>query len=161
MVARSVTRQEVTKTLAASQSLKDEAQKLVEKGAWDPSGVREWQQVADTARNTGEKAHVGRVFGIVVEKHPELPHGHPERRFKGRLVFQGNEVRDKNSHDAIFSDFPLALPPWKPPRMSMPTGCSPATPCRRRTRAGLHPGSSWRHQWRGEDLGSPPPRHVA
>jgi hypothetical protein len=104
MVARSVSRQEVTKTLAASQSLKDEAQKLVEKGAWDPSGVREWQQVADTARKTGEKAHVGRIFGIVVEKHPELPHGHPERRFKGRLVFQGNEVRDENSHYAIFSD---------------------------------------------------------
>jgi hypothetical protein len=94
MVARSVTRQEVTKTIAASQSLKDEALKLVEKGAWDPSGVREWQQVADTARKTGEKAHVGRIFGIVVEKHPELPHGHPERRFKGRLVFQGNEKAD-------------------------------------------------------------------
>ena len=70
MVARPVTRQEITKTLTASQSLKDEAQQLVEKGAWDPTGVREWQQVADAARKTGEKAHVGRIFGIVVEKHP-------------------------------------------------------------------------------------------
>ena len=86
MVARPITRQEITNTLAASQSLKDEAQKLVEKGAWDPTGVREWQHAADAARATGEQAHVGRIFGIVVEKHPELPHGHPERKLNGRLV---------------------------------------------------------------------------
>jgi len=65
--------------------------------------------VADTARKSGEKVHVGRVFGIVVEKHPELPRGHPERRFKGRLVFQGNEVRDENSHYAISSDLSSSL----------------------------------------------------
>ena len=69
MVARSVTRQEVTKTLAASQSLNDKAQMLVQKGAWDPTGVRERKQVADAARKTGEKAEVGRIFGIVVETH--------------------------------------------------------------------------------------------
>ena len=104
MVARPVTRKEISTTIAASQSLHDEAPKLVQKGAWDPSGVREWQAVADDARRTGEKAHVGRIFGIVVENHPELPSGHPERTYKGRLVFQGNEVRDENAHYAIFSD---------------------------------------------------------
>ena len=38
MVARSVTRKEILTTLAASQSLSDEAAKLVQKGAWDPNG---------------------------------------------------------------------------------------------------------------------------
>ncbi|NDC79250.1 MAG: hypothetical protein EBZ67_15480, partial [Chitinophagia bacterium] len=47
MVARSVTRKEVDSTPAAAQSLKDEAAKRVQKGAWDPSGAREWQVVAD------------------------------------------------------------------------------------------------------------------
>ena len=36
--------------------------------------------------------------------HPELPIGHPDRKFKGRLVFQGNEVKDENAHYAIFSE---------------------------------------------------------
>ena len=47
---------------------------------------------------------MGLIFGIVVEKHPELPVGHPDRKFKGRLVFQGNEVKDENAHYAIFSE---------------------------------------------------------
>ena len=67
-------------------------------------GAREWQQVADEARKSGVKAHVGRIFGIVVEKHLELPVGHPDRKFKGRLVFQGNDVKDENAHYAIFSE---------------------------------------------------------
>ena len=103
-MARSVTKKEVESTPAASQSLKDEAAKRVQKGAWDPSGAREWQEVAEEARTSGVKAHVGRIFGIVVEKHPELPAGHPDRKLKGRLVFQGNEVRDENAHYAIFSE---------------------------------------------------------
>ena len=103
LVARSVIKREVDSTPAASQSLKDEAVKLVQQGAWDPSGAREWQEVAEEARKSGVQAHVGRIFGIVVEKHPELPVGHPDRKFKGRLVFQGNEVSDENAHYAIFS----------------------------------------------------------
>ena len=39
MVARTVTRKELSSTPAASQSLQDEAEKLVSKGAWDPKGV--------------------------------------------------------------------------------------------------------------------------
>ena len=53
MVARSVTRKEIQTTPAASQSLSDEAAKLVQKGAWDPKGVKEWQSVADEARKRG------------------------------------------------------------------------------------------------------------
>jgi hypothetical protein len=119
-----VTREEILTTPAASQSLSDEAAKLVQKGAWDPKGVKEWQTVADGARKKGEKAHVGRIFGIVVEKHPELPTNHPDRKFKGRLVFQGNEVKDKNSRYAIFSELS---------RTSTPTGCFPGLPFRKPT----------------------------
>ena len=41
MVARSVTRQETSSKLEASQPLKDEAAKLAQKGAWGANGVRE------------------------------------------------------------------------------------------------------------------------
>ena len=96
MVARTVTRRNISTTPAASQSLTDEVAKHAQKGAWDPKGVRAWQQVAYEVRKSGGKAHAGRILGIVVEKHPERPPSHPERKFIGRLVSQGNEVDNDN-----------------------------------------------------------------
>ena len=61
-------------------------------GCWDEAGVREWRDVRREARETGQQTHVGRVFGIVVEKNSELCLDEP--LFKGRAVFQGNNVRD-------------------------------------------------------------------
>ena len=49
-------------------------------------------EVSAEARRTGAKAHVGRICEICVEKGSELPYGDPGRKFKGRVVFQGNEV---------------------------------------------------------------------
>ena len=34
----------------------------------------------------------------------ELPKGNPLRKFKGRTVFQGNNVQDENSSAALFSE---------------------------------------------------------
>ena len=82
MVARSVTLKEIMTTPAASQSPTNEAAKLVQKGAWDPKGVREWQHVADEARKKGDKAHVGRVFGIVIENTPSSPRITPTGNIK-------------------------------------------------------------------------------
>ena len=47
---------------------------------------------------------MGRVFGICVERGSELPAGSPGRKFKGRVVFQGNSVRDEENYNALFSD---------------------------------------------------------
>ena len=44
------------------------------------------------------------MFEICVEKGSELPAGHELRKFKGRTVFQGNNVRDENSDVALFSE---------------------------------------------------------
>ena len=43
------------------------------------------------------------VFDILVEKVSELPGGDPARKFKGRVVFQGN-VWDQNWDHALFHD---------------------------------------------------------
>ena len=45
-----------------------------------------------------------KVFEICVEKGSELPVGHKLRKFKGRTVFQGNNVRDENADVALFSE---------------------------------------------------------
>ena len=46
--------------------------------------------------------HFGYLFGICVEKNSEL--SSDLRKFKGRVVFQGNQVCDQTSNYAIFQD---------------------------------------------------------
>ena len=74
------------------------------KGCWDEDRVQEWCKVRDAASTKGEKIHVGRVFGILVEKGSELVADDPRRKFKGRAVFGGNDVRDEAGNWAIFQD---------------------------------------------------------
>ena len=56
------------------------------------------------SQKSAKKAHVGKVFEICVEKGSELPEGDKLRRFKGRTVFHGNNVRDENADVALFSE---------------------------------------------------------
>ena len=49
-------------------------------------------------------AHFGRLFDICVEKGYELPSGHKERKWKGRVVFQGNNVLTQNYELAVFTE---------------------------------------------------------
>ena len=53
---------------------------------------REWEDVSKEAIKNKTKVHVGKIFEICVEKGSELPLGDPMRKFKGRTVFQGNNV---------------------------------------------------------------------
>ena len=48
--------------------------------------------------------HVGRVFGICVEKGFELPKGNKGRKYKGRYVYQGNDVKDEHGNYAMFQE---------------------------------------------------------
>ena len=50
-----------------------------------------WQQPCEQPT-----VHVGRIFEICVEKGAELNKGDPGRKFKGRVVYQGNNVKDEN-----------------------------------------------------------------
>ena len=89
---------------AAQAALKKEWDRLRAAKCWDESKVREWSDVAAEARAKGKKAHVGRIFEICTEKGSELPGGHPDRKYKGRVVFQGNDVKDENWDIALFGD---------------------------------------------------------
>jgi hypothetical protein len=71
---------------------------------WDEAKVREWADVAREARAQNEKAHVGRIFEICIEKNSELAPKDPARKFKGRVVFQGNRVRDEHWNVALFQE---------------------------------------------------------
>jgi hypothetical protein len=68
---------------------------------WDAASVREWSDVAAEARKKNVDVHVGRLFGIMVEKAAELPEVGPRRKYKDRVVFQGNQVVTPNWEVAI------------------------------------------------------------
>ena len=74
------------------------------KKVWDETHAFEWASIAAVARTKNETVHVGRVFEICIEKGSELPDGHPDKKYKGRSVFQGNQVKDQDWNVAMFQD---------------------------------------------------------
>ena len=56
------------------------------------------------ARRRNAVVQFGRVHGICVEKNSELPEGHPNRKYKGRVVFLGNRVSNQDFEAATFAD---------------------------------------------------------
>ena len=84
--------------------LQTEWDKLRKQVCWDESRVRELADVSAEAKRNGTKVHVGRVFDMCVEKNSELPPDNPNRKFKGRVVFEGCYVKDESNNWAIFAE---------------------------------------------------------
>ncbi len=103
-VARPVTKSEIAGNADARAALDCEWKRLRDKFVWDESVVREWSDVAWEAQSNGTEVNLGYLFALCVEKNSELPAGHPKRKFKGRVVFQGNRVTNQNWEAAIFQD---------------------------------------------------------
>jgi len=77
---------------------------LKKPGCWDEDLVTEQYQVRARAKRTNTTIHFGTIFGLCTEKGSELPKGHTSRKYKGRFVFRGNDVRDQNWDHAIFQE---------------------------------------------------------
>ena len=103
-VARLVPKDEIAKNPKAKAALDKEWENLRTKGVWDESRVRECKGIVDEARKNGQTVHLGRIFEACYEKGSELPADDPRRKFKGRTVFQGNNVRDQDSDHALFAE---------------------------------------------------------
>ena len=71
--------------------------------------MRAWDKVRAEAQTAGKTVHVGRIFEICVEENCELPTTDARRKFKGRVVFQGNQVKDENFEAAMFQE--MGSPP--------------------------------------------------
>ena len=61
--------------------------KLWDQKVWDRSVVKSWPQVAYEARSQHKDIHLGKLFGICVEKGSELPVDDERRKYKYRVVF--------------------------------------------------------------------------
>ena len=71
---------------------------------WDEKLVKNWADLAREARIDNRTIHMGRFFGIMVEKNHELSKDDEHRKFKYRVVFQGNNVCTQGFESAIFQD---------------------------------------------------------
>lgn len=90
-----------TKAMKAAQN---EWNRLRNKKVWGETVVRHWSDVCAEARKKHKEINVGRVFGICVEKGSELAADDPRRKFKYRVVFQGNNVTNQKWEWALFQD---------------------------------------------------------
>ena len=95
---------EVDRTPDAKAAMDKEWKKLTDKGCWLEDKVREFPDVQREAQHQKRKMHIGRIFEICSQKGSELPEGHPDQKWKGRSVFQGNKVSDENDGHAIFAE---------------------------------------------------------
>ena len=88
----------------AQAAMDKELERLRAINTWDESKVREMSKVRAEARSAGKEVHFGQVAGICVEKNYELPKTDKNRKFKGRIVFLGDQVKTANYETAMFQD---------------------------------------------------------
>ena len=67
-VARSVSKKEAATNPDAAKAMDKEWDKLEKQTAWVLDKVREWSEVSKEANSKNVRVHVGRVFGILVER---------------------------------------------------------------------------------------------
>ena len=81
--------------------------------------------MAAEAKRKGLKYHFGYILCICVENNSELPDGHPDNSYKGRAVFQGNQVVDENWEVAMFQDLGSSPANMDASRSADCYGCAP------------------------------------
>ena len=93
MVSRPVGRAEMLSNTKAMDSMKKEWKGLIDQGVFDLSVIREYHDVARAAKQKNEEVHMARAHGVIVEKHSQLSEEDPRRKYKGRGVVLGNQIK--------------------------------------------------------------------
>ena len=104
-VARQLEKKEWRSSKEAMAALLKEYRALRDRGTWDVKSVTAKRELLRRKRLPGnEEMHIAGIFPIVVEKGSELPKGSEGRKFKGRIVFMGNNIRTQFGDIALFQD---------------------------------------------------------
>ena len=103
-VARPVGRKEMMENDDARKAMRKEWLGQHAAGVYDFSVIREYDDVVREAKANKTEVHMARVHGICVEKNYQLPAGSPSRKFKGRGVLLGNQVKTQFWEAAFFQD---------------------------------------------------------
>ena len=108
----------VTKNLARSEWLKDqkgleaveaEGVGLRSNSTWDDDTVRPLWQLKKECRASGRRVQIAELLTLCGVKHFEL---HPsQHKYKGRIVFRGDQVRDADGNPILFGSEETATTP--------------------------------------------------
>ena len=120
MVSRPVGRAEVDSNPKAKEAMLKEWKEV-----FDFSMVREYDDVVAEAKKDKKEVHMARVHGICVEKNYQLPEGDPGRKFKGRGVLLGNQVKNQHWEAAFFQDLGNSPASFEASRWADFYGCLP------------------------------------
>eukprot|EP00435_Cladocopium_sp_Y103_P040038 s2308_g10.t2 len=104
VVSRPVGRKEMMDDKDAKASMQKEWKGQRDAGVYDFTVIREYDEVVKEAKRKKEEVHMARIHGICVEKNHQLPKGDPRRKFKGRGVLLGNQVKNQYREAAFFQD---------------------------------------------------------
>ena len=85
--------------------------RLWDKKVWDHDGVREWSDVAREAAKQGREIHMGRLFGLCVQKGSELPDGDKRKKYKYRVVLVATIYSTRPGSKLCSKVWALVLPP--------------------------------------------------
>ena len=125
MVSRPVGRKEMMEDPDAKASMRNEWLGQHKQGVYDFSIIREYDDVVAEAKREGKEVHMARVHGICVEKNYQLPKGSPGRKFKGRGVLLGNQVKNQHWEAAFFQDLGNSPATFEASRWADFYGCLP------------------------------------
>lgn len=124
-IARSVGRAKMEKHSRALKAQNTEWSKLWGQKVWGSYTFKNYHQVMYEAKNAGKYIHIGKLFGLCVEKGSELPDGDERKKYKYRVVFQGNRVVDQNMDEAQFQDLGSAPATVEASRLGILKGLLP------------------------------------
>ena len=108
MVAKLVPHGQVRSIPAARHAVGEEWGKLEARTCWDPTTAAPWEEVKQKvvgkvdANGRAVIIHLGALCELCYLKGSELEPGHPNRKYKGRVVFLGNSVKDQFGAAAVF-----------------------------------------------------------
>ena len=124
-VARPVARKEMMENEEARKAMRKEWLGQHAAGVYDFSVVREYDDVVREAKKNGTEVHMARIHGICVEKNYQLPKGNPSRKFKGRGVLLGNQVKNQFWEAAFLQDLGNSPATFEASRWADFYGCLP------------------------------------
>ena len=125
MVSRPVGRAEIESNPKAKEAMLKEWKGLRDQEVFDFTMVREYDEVVAEAKKDKKEVHMARVHGISVEKNYQLAEDNPGRKFKGRGVLLGNQVKNQHWEAAFFQDLGNSPASFEASRWADFYGCLP------------------------------------
>jgi hypothetical protein len=102
MVTKLLTPLEMHKNPDAIKAVQEEAQGLLKLNTWDESTVIDRDDLKRQAQEQNQEIHIGNLMSICSIKFFECPKD--QWKYKGRLCFRGDNVKDQNNVAAVFQE---------------------------------------------------------